>query len=403
MHPRNISIKDYTYELPDERIAKYPLENRDSSRLLVYKDGNIAEDTYSNIADHIDSNTLLVLNNTRVIQARLLFQTTAGETIEIFCLEPYQPKEIATAMAQTNSAQWVCLVGRKKKWKEQYIYLKSGDLTITAELLGPIGLNYIISLHWQPEQLTFAELLDKAGALPIPPYLNRATEQIDHERYQTVYAQHKGSVAAPTAGLHFTQKVFASLQAKHIAQAYVTLHVGAGTFKPVKSDTMEGHDMHAELLDVDLATIRSIQAAEQVICVGTTALRTTESLYWMGIKALQNPNITIADIEIMQWDVYDMSDENIPYIEALNALEKWMQQKGYERLVCKTQIMIAPGYHLRIAEAIVTNFHQPDSTLLLLVAAVVGEDWKRIYDHALANDFRFLSYGDGSLLYKRRV
>jgi S-adenosylmethionine:tRNA ribosyltransferase-isomerase len=197
--------------------------------------------------------------------------------------------------------------------------------------------------------------------------------------------------------------VFASLQAKHIAQAYVTLHVGAGTFKPVKSDTMEGHDMHAELLDVDLATIHSIQAAEQVICVGTTALRTTESLYWMGIKALQNPNITIADIEIMQWDVYDMSDENIPYIEALNALEKWMQQKGYERLVCKTQIMIAPGYHLRIAEAIVTNFHQPDSTLLLLVAAVVGEDWKRIYDHALANDFRFLSYGDGSLLYKRRV
>ncbi len=401
MHPRNISIKDYTYELPDERIAKYPLENRDSSKLLVYKDGNIAEDTYSNIANHIDQDTLLVLNNTRVIQARLLFQTIAGETIEIFCLEPYQPREVATAMAQTGAAQWVCLVGRKKKWKEQYIHLKSGDLTITAELLGPIGPNYIISFHWQPEQLTFAELLDKAGALPIPPYLNRATEQIDHERYQTVYAQHKGSVAAPTAGLHFTSRVFASLHAKQIVQAYVTLHVGAGTFKPVKSDTMEGHDMHAELLDVDLATIRSIQAAKRIVCVGTTALRTTESLYWMGIKALQNPNITIADIEIIQWDVYDMPDENIPYTEALNALEKWMQQNGYDRLVCKTQIMIAPGYNLRIAEAIVTNFHQPDSTLLLLVAAVVGEDWKRIYDYALANDFRFLSYGDGSLLYKK--
>jgi S-adenosylmethionine:tRNA ribosyltransferase-isomerase len=402
MHPRNISIKDYTYQLPDERIAKYPLETRDSSRLLIYKNGSIAEDTYSNIAVHIAPGTLLVPNNTRVIQARLLFETTAGDTIEIFCLEPYLPKEVATAMSQTQSAQWICLVGRKKKWKEQFIYLKSSDLTISAELLGPIGVNYIISFTWQPGQLTFAEVLDKAGALPIPPYLKRATETIDHERYQTVYAQHNGSVAAPTAGLHFTPQVFASLQARHIHQAFITLHVGAGTFKPVKSDTMAGHEMHAELLDVDVATIQEIQNAQQVICVGTTALRTTESLYWMGIKALQNPNISLDEIEIHQWDVYDMPDEHIPYTEALAALQKWMLGTGYERLVCKTQIMIAPGYTLRIAEALVTNFHQPDSTLLLLVAAVVGESWKRIYDYALQHNFRFLSYGDGSLLYRQK-
>ena len=411
MHPKNLSISDFTYRLPDDRIAKYPLAGRDLSKLLIYKDEVITEDIYRNIHRHIPQNSLLVFNNTRVIPARLFFKNATGAKIEIFCLDPAgQNADMASVMSQTGNTRWNCLIGRANKWKEKQLHFTCNDFTLTAEIVEKKADSYVVEFSWQPEHLTFAEILDKTGMMPIPPYLRRQSEQVDQQRYQTVYAIQKGSVAAPTAGLHFTEEVIAKLKDKGIESDYVTLHVGAGTFKPVKAEKMEGHEMHAELIDVSTGTIQHIlqSAGQNVVAVGTTSMRTIESLFWMGLKAQQCPEATLAQLEIKQWDAYEISAAvpgNEQTQQALQALLNWMDKNKLTRLLYKTQIMIAPGYNLRVANAIITNFHQPSSTLLLLVAAVIGnnkEDWKKIYDYALTHQFRFLSYGDGSLLWAKK-
>ena len=409
MHPKNLSISDFIYDLPDGRIAKYPLEERDLSKLLIYKEGAIGEDIYRNLAAHIPANSLLVFNNTRVIPARLFFKNATGAKIEIFCLDPADGQiDMAGAMAQSGPTRWYCLVGRASKWKEKQLTLSAADFILTAEIISRTADAFVIEFSWQPQHLSFAEILEKTGMMPIPPYLRRETEQIDQLRYQTVYAAQKGSVAAPTAGLHFTPQVMEQLKVKSISAAYVTLHVGAGTFKPVKAEKMEGHEMHAEMMDVNISTIQSIVQSlnHPVIAVGTTSLRTLESLFWMGQKAQLDPNITASEIEVKQWDPYQLAagNDREQTEQALQALISWMQKNEMQRLLCKTQIMIAPGYKLKVANAIITNFHQPASTLLLLVAAVIGnenEEWKRIYEYAMNHQFRFLSYGDGSLLWAK--
>jgi S-adenosylmethionine:tRNA ribosyltransferase-isomerase len=409
MNPRELEIKNFTYHLPEDRIAKYPLAERDLSKLLVYRDGKISQDVYRNIDDYIPEGSLLVFNNTKVIRARLFFHNASGAKIEIFCLEPAEENsEMASVMSKTASVRWNCMIGRASKWKEKVLKHEATDFTLTAELVARTSDAFVVEFKWQPAELTFAEILDRTGMMPIPPYLRRESEEIDFSRYQTLYAKHEGSVAAPTAGLHFTDTVFAKLKAKKISIQEVTLHVGAGTFKPVKSETMQGHEMHAEVIDVKLETIENLLQAEQnIIAVGTTSLRTLETLYWMGAKAKLKPESSLAELEIAQWDVYDetsqilKTSEVLSPREALDALMTWMKRNELQRLVCKTQIMIVPPYRLRMVNALITNFHQPNSTLLLLVAAAVGEEWKNIYDYVLDNDFRFLSYGDGSLLFAR--
>lgn len=401
MHPKELHIKDFTYPLPEDRIAQYPLAERDLSKLLIYNNGQITEDTYKHIANHLPEQALLVFNNTRVIQARLLFKNATGATIEVFCLQPAEQKaEMATVMSQTKSVRWHCLVGRASKWKEKILEQRTEEFLLTAEIKERTNDAFVIEFNWQPEHLTFAEILDKAGQLPIPPYLKRQTEQVDLYRYQTIYAAHKGSVAAPTAGLHFTPAIMESLKEKNMATDQVTLHVGAGTFKPVKSEAMQDHTMHAEVIEVGIESLKNLinRQGNNIIAVGTTSLRTIESLYWMGVKAKQNPNASIDDLEIQQWDAYDLP-QDVPQQLALESLLAWMQANGMQKLICKTQIIIAPPYKLKVAKALITNFHQPNSTLLLLVAAVTGNNWRTIYDYALAHNFRFLSYGDGSLLY----
>jgi len=407
MHPKDLSIADFTYDLPDERIARYPLEERDLSKLLVFQDDKISEDIYRNLATHIPEKSLLVFNNTRVIPARLFFKNAGGAKIEIFCLSPIENVDMATAMSQNASARWSCLVGRAGKWKEKQLHLQTPELELTAEIISRTADAFIIEFTWQPALLTFAEVLEKAGMMPIPPYLRRESDAVDEQRYQTMYAVQKGSVAAPTAGLHFTPRVMEQLKARNIKNAFVTLHVGAGTFKPVKAEKMEGHEMHAEMIDVEISTLESIiQSLDgKIIAVGTTSLRTIESLCWMGLKARLNPGAAIEELEVKQWDPYELPLENSTKeqtSQALQSLLTWMHRHELKRLLCKTQIMIAPGYQLRVANAIITNFHQPASTLLLLVAAVIGnenERWKEIYNYALAHQFRFLSYGDGCLLW----
>ncbi|MCX6198569.1 MAG: S-adenosylmethionine:tRNA ribosyltransferase-isomerase [Bacteroidetes bacterium] len=407
MHPRELQIKNFTYDLAENKIAKYPLAERDLSKLLIYRVGKITEDVYRNIAEHIPENSLLVFNNTKVIHGRLFFKSATGAKIEIFCLEPAEENtEFASVMSKQKSVRWHCLVGRASKWKEKILEHRTKDFTLTAEIIERTSDAFIIEFSWTPEQLSFAEILDKSGMMPIPPYLKRETEEIDLKRYQTVYAKQEGSVAAPTAGLHFTEAILEKLKAKNISKTEVTLHVGAGTFKPVKSETMNEHEMHAEIIDVTITTILHLldSLQQNIIAVGTTSLRTIESLYWMGVKTKLNPEILLQDLEIKQWDAYESTlqvSHTCKVSEILEALIFWMKNNEMERLICKTQIMIAPSYQLKIANALITNFHQPNSTLLLLVAAVVGDDWKKIYTHALENDFRFLSYGDGSLLFAK--
>ncbi len=404
MQPQQFKIEHFTYDLPENRIAKYPLAERASSKLLIYQNGVISEDTYANIDQFIPENALLIFNDTKVIHARILFQNATGGKVEVFCLEPAQ--ENATpdvAMAQTRSVRWKCLVGRIQKWKEKTLIHRSPEFQFSAEIIERNESTHTIEFSWQPEALSFAELLESIGEMPIPPYLKRESEAIDASRYQTVYAKQKGSVAAPTAGLHFTESIFERLRAKGISNNYVTLHVGAGTFKPVKSETLEGHEMHAEWIDVQVQTIENIlgqlQAADRkTIAVGTTSLRTMETLYWMGVKADENPTANIHELEIKQWDPYALKN-SLSAIAALQSLLTWLKQQETTRLICKTQIIIVPTYKLKIADALITNFHQPNSTLLLLVAAVTGDHWKAIYNYALENEFRFLSYGDGSLLF----
>jgi len=407
MHPKEISILDFTYTLPDDRIAAFPLNERDDSKLLVYQEGILQEDQYKNIARYLPARSLLVFNNTRVIQARILFQKATGGVIEIFCLEPYEAvNEYSSIMSRKEKLRWKCMIGGAGKWKEgpltKKVIVQGTEVELVARLVEKLPDAYVVELSWQPTDFTFAEVIDQAGDTPLPPYIKRKAAASDKERYQTIYAKHEGSVAAPTAGLHFTPGIFASLATKNIGAEYVTLHVGAGTFKPVKAAALEGHEMHAEWMDVTVETIKElIKNAGNIIAVGTTSLRTLESLYWMGLKCVLNPNATIEELMIYQWDVYEtpLSETNFSATVVMEGLLKWMAKHNSERLLSATQILIAPGYQYRVVKAIVTNFHQPQSTLLLLVAAAIGDDWRKVYAYAMENDFRFLSYGDGSLLF----
>jgi S-adenosylmethionine:tRNA ribosyltransferase-isomerase len=407
MHPKEISIKDFTYDLPEQLIAKYPLPNRDASRLLIWKEETIQEDIYHHLDQYLPSNSLLVFNNTRVVAARLLFQKSTGATIEIFCLEPHpEYPDITTAMGSRGSVTWLCLVGGASKWKpgnilEKKIQHNNTELTLQAAYIEKVQDSFAIRLSWNDPELSFAEVLHLAGVMPLPPDIKRKAERADEDRYQTIYAKHEGSVAAPTAGLHFTDALFQKLEAKNITRSFVTLHVGAGTFQPVKSDTLEGHSMHIEFIDVTVESIRNLiqYTGTHITAVGTTSLRTIESLYWLGCKVLEQPDIHPEDLIVKQWDAYELNG-NIPSKTALEALLNYLEQKGLSRLLTRTQLLIVPGYTIRIPHALVTNFHQPQSTLLLLVAAFAGPKWKEIYQYALSNEFRFLSYGDGCLLFR---
>ena len=405
MHPRDLKIQDYTYELPDERIAKYPLAQRDASKLLVYKTGNIEEDVYSNIAAHIPANTLLVFNQTKVVHARLIFKKASGAEIEIFCLEPHeQYGDIQTAMLQKGKVWWKCMIGGASKWKHGMVLSQpfTENTLLHAAIVERETGSFTVELNWDDDQLTFAEVLHIAGKVPLPPYLHREAEEKDEERYQTIYAKKEGSVAAPTAGLHFTDAILGRLKENHIATDFVTLHVGAGTFKPVKSETMAEHDMHAEWIEVKLELIQELIAHldSGIVAVGTTSLRTIESLYWIGVKLLQFNVPDFAQIAVSQWDPYEMDSKNTAAKDALQAIVDWLLQNKQPKLVTRTQILIAPGYDFKIIKGLITNFHQPQSTLLLLVAALIGSNWRKVYDYALAHNFRFLSYGDGSLLWR---
>lgn len=401
MHPKDLKIEDYTYALPDERIAKYPLAERDASKLLVFNKRQLTEDTYRNIAQYIPEGALMVFNRTKVVQARLLFTKETGGVIEVFCLEPHeQYSDVQTAMLQTHSVLWKCIVGGASKWKHGLVLEQQHDgFTLKAGIADRGEGYFTIELAWDTD-MSFAEVLHIAGKVPLPPYLHRDAEASDEERYQTIYAKDKGSVAAPTAGLHFTERIMDSLREKHIETAFVNLHVGAGTFMPVKSDTMQGHTMHAEWIHVDVDTIQQLIANldKGIVAVGTTTMRTLESLYWIGAKLL---NHTVPDFEgyaVNQWDPYEM-ETDADTATALQALVDYLLQNKQTSLVTKTQILIAPGYKNRVVRGLATNFHQPQSTLLLLVASMLGDDWRRLYEHALQHDYRFLSYGDGCLLW----
>lgn len=407
MHPKNLSIVDFTYDLPENRIAKYPLEERDNSKLLVYKSGKITTATYRNIDEFLPAGSLLIFNNTKVVEARLLFKKPTGGVIEIFCLEPGDEySDITSAMLQKGKVFWKCLVGGASKWKHgmrlQKVVNENGrEVVLEAAVAGRLSDCFVIGLSWQPAELTFAEILHLAGFIPLPPYLHRDVEEDDKNRYQTVYAKHNGSVAAPTAGLHFTEAVFEKLAARNIDRDFVTLHVGAGTFKPVKAEVMDEHEMHAEFIDVSADAIENLlnHLDKTIVAVGTTSLRTIESLYWMGVKVMNEPGMSVDEVAVHQWEPYEIQIQDIPARKALSSLLEWMDKNDLKRIITKTQILIAPGYDLKIANGIITNFHQPESTLLLLVAAVVGDAWKSIYQYAMENDFRFLSYGDGCLLW----
>ncbi len=408
-HPSEIQIKDYTYELPSNRIAKYPLSERDLSKLLIYKDGAISEDVYRNIGTYLSTGTTLLFNNTRVIEARLFFQKSTGSIIEVFCLEPAHYQEISLSMSSHSAVRWNCLVGGASKWKEKKLEKKieAGTKTISlfAEIIERLPDCFVVEFSWTNDQLAFGEVLHLAGVIPLPPYLNRDAEAADYERYQTVYAKQEGSVAAPTAGLHFTDQLLDQLRQKGIHQLYVTLHVGMGTFRQVKSETMKDHDMHKEWILVNKETIsRLLDQVDgaPVIPVGTTSFRTLESLFWMGAKAHLTPEATIEELQVKQWDAYEPALQNISAKESLRALLNRMETLQLDQIHCHTQLLVAPGYKVRLAKVLVTNFHQPDSTLLLLVAAITGDDWRKIYQYALENDFRFLSYGDGCLLWVRQ-
>jgi S-adenosylmethionine:tRNA ribosyltransferase-isomerase len=409
MHPKNLSISDFDYPLPEEKIAVYPLKKRDDSKLLVYKNEIISEDIYRNIANHLPENALLVFNDTKVIKARILFKKITGAIIEIFCLEPHEKiNDYTIVLAQKNSVRWKCMIGGAGKWKEKFlekeIIIHDQKIILKATLVEKLTDAYVVELSWDPGNFSFAEIIEHAGETPLPPYIKRKAEESDSETYQTIYSTHEGSVAAPTAGLHFTEEIFSSLKKKNIATAFVTLHVGAGTFKPVKTARMEGHEMHAEWIDVSTNFIEELieNISGKIFCVGTTSVRTVESLYWMGLKTLVNPQIEFEKLKIEQWEVYDKETfpGNISASDCLNSLFNYLIEKKLDRLFIQTQIIIAPGYSFKLIDGMITNFHQPKSTLLLLVAAMIGKEWKEIYEYALTHQYRFLSYGDGCLIYK---
>jgi S-adenosylmethionine:tRNA ribosyltransferase-isomerase len=405
MTVQDISINDYDYPLPEDKIALHPLKQRDASKLLVYKNGIIHESIFSDIDKNLPSETLLVFNNTKVINARINFTKTTGSSIEIFCLEPHgKIVEYSTVLSSTQAVQWKCFVGGAAKWKqenvEKEIEINGQKIILSARKIEKITEAFIVEFSWSPSIYSFAEIIEAAGKVPLPPYIKRNTDDEDTSRYQTIFATYSGSVAAPTAGLHFTENIFEKLNAKKIEQSFVTLHVGAGTFKPVKADTMATHEMHAEYIDVDIAFIEKLKNnIGNIAVVGTTSLRTIETLYWIAVKI--NTNKKIEDLIIQQWDAYEQAKgaNELTATDALSILINWMKEKGKKNLFTQTQILIAPGYTFRLANILITNFHQPKSTLLLLVAAAMGENWKKMYRHALENNFRFLSYGDANLIF----
>lgn len=407
MHPQNLSIKDFTYHLPEEKIAFHPLEKRSDAKLLCYNKGIIKPDIFQNLADHIPANALMVFNNTRVVEARLLFKKESGGMIEIFCLSPSERyADITTAMNETKKVEWLCLIGGASKWKPGTeltlpFFINQDNLQLNAKYLEKRSDCFVVSLEWNSDH-SFAEVLHHAGHVPLPPYIKRADELADKTQYQTVFAKFDGSVAAPTAGLHFTPEILNQLEKKGVIENYVTLHVGAGTFKPVKAETMQQHEMHYEFIEVDKTLIQQLidQIDRPIVAVGTTSLRTLESIYWLGNNLIENPDSFKDSIPaIYQWEPYQGTKTH-GTIKALNAVLDYLSNQNTLKLIAKTQIIIAPGYDFKIVNGLVTNFHQPSSTLLLLVAAFVGHNWKSIYQYALENDFRFLSYGDGSLLWR---
>lgn len=406
LDPKHIHIADYNYPLPDERIAKYPKAVRDESKLLLYRKGEISEDTFVNLPQYLQAGELMVFNNTKVIQARLHFHKQTGALIEVFCLEPHTPHDYQVNFSTTRRVSWTCLIGNLKKWKEgrleRTIHVGNKEVVLTAERIGVSGTGHEVVFDWGDDSITFSEVLEAIGELPIPPYLNRETEVSDLKTYQTVYSKVKGSVAAPTAGLHFTERVLKALDDKGIERNEITLHVGAGTFKPVKSEEIGGHPMHSEWIAVKRESIERLLAhGGHCIAVGTTSVRTLESLYYIGVLLHRNPEASQDDLHVDQWMPYDYAaspEVKLTTMEALQEILDYLNRNHLPVLHTSTQIIIAPGYEYHIVRNIVTNFHQPQSTLLLLVSAFVGDDWHRIYDYALSHDFRFLSYGDSSLL-----
>lgn len=405
---KQIQIKDFNYDLPDNRIAKFPLAERDRSKLLVYRHGKVSEDTFTSLPSYLPQGELMVFNNTKVIQARLHFRKETGALIEIFCLEPLVPHDYALMFQQTGHCRWSCLVGNLKKWKggslQRTVDINGENITLSATRGENMGTSHLIDFTWNGN-VTWAEILEAIGELPIPPYLNRETQESDKETYQTVYSKIKGSVAAPTAGLHFTDKVLAELDAHGIDREEVTLHVGAGTFKPVKSEHIEGHEMHTEYICVHRSTIDKLIAHEgKCIAVGTTSVRTLESLYYIGVTLSKHPDASEDELHVKQWAPYEYaaktaeSGKELTTLQALELVREYLIRHNLPALHTSTQIIIAPGYEYHIVKMMVTNFHQPQSTLLLLVSAFVKGDWRTIYDYALSHDFRFLSYGDSSLL-----
>ena len=403
-HPKDISINDFTYLLPDDKIARFPLEERDASKLLVFQNGIIHDNSFRDLPTLFSKNDLLVFNQTRVVQARLFFTTAAGAKIEVFCLEPLDNKTIPEAMLDCGKSRWLCMVGNARKWKAEEILrleIKQNGLEfIDIKLVERTDVGFAIQFCWTDPHITFAELLDYAGFLPLPPYLKRDANNIDKTRYQTVYASEQGSVAAPTAGLHFTPEIVSKLKSQGVDCAYVTLHVGAGTFKPVKAARMEDHDMHAEELQIEIDLIEAIAHCKgKIAAVGTTTLRTLESLYWTSVRLMKNPDSEIS-IDVSQWEPYqDLAEELPESKQAFSFLAQLMRSRGMESIQGKTQIIIAPGYIIKTIDLLITNFHQPQSTLLLLVSACIGDDWKLVYEHALQENYRFLSYGDSSALF----
>jgi S-adenosylmethionine:tRNA ribosyltransferase-isomerase len=400
-----ISISDFNYDLPDTRIAKYPLVERDQSKLLVWKNGRIKDSQFRNLAEFLPSNSLLIFNNTRVIRARLHFQKETGAKIEIFCLDPHEPADYQIAFQTTQSCTWKCMIGNQKKWKgerlKKLILIDDTEIELSAEQIDPLNDKSLIRFNWNNPGFEFSRIIEHAGILPIPPYLNRETEESDLERYQTIYSKIKGSVAAPTAGLHFTEQVFDHLKTDGHELAELTLHVGAGTFQPVKSEILSGHEMHSEHLYISRNFLNKlIKHTGKKIAVGTTSVRTLESLYWLGVQAYQNTVISLDDLNVTQWEAYERTEVPIAAKDALTALFNLMNYHSTDFLSASTQIIIAPGYQFRIVDGMITNFHQPQSTLLLLISAYLGDEWKKIYEHALKNDYRFLSYGDSNLYLK---
>lgn len=398
--PKGIAIEEYDYALPNERIAKFPLANRDESKLLVYKNDRFEESVFNRLPDYLADDTLLVFNNTKVIHARLFFRKETGSLIEIFCLEPHD-MAISSAFEQRQHSTWLCFVGNNKKWKNgrlsRSITIDGKDVTLTVDRKYAVSNAWVVDFEWNDSEMSFAHIIEHFGVIPLPPYLNREAVDSDKQRYQTVYAKHEGSVAAPTAGLHFSTSVFDNLESKGIAKEFVTLHVGAGTFKPVDSATIGNHEMHIEKVEVSKQNIIHLleYVSKTIIPVGTTSVRTLESVYWFGVKL--GIDATIEQMHISQWEPYELADYALPAEDALHNVLDFMDRNAIDTLYGDTQLMIAPGYKYRLIKGIITNFHQPKSTLLLLVSALIGDKWKEGYNYALQHDFRFLSYGDSCL------